>query len=304
MSPKILQRIALVLGVAVAVWALLALVHRSSRDRVQGLTLPHLDLAQADTISYVAPGDTVRLVRRDASDWLVNGYPAAAFQVKGFFSALADPGATSELVAETAASHARLGVDSLKGKHLLVSGGGKVLLDLWFGSRGPDFDGFYVRRAGSDPVYLLHGRFADLTAQDVAQWRERQILAVEPDSITGVTVTRGRTRYTLDRGPKAQWSFSGGGPADSTRVARFLVGFQDLQTSGFPTRAVEDSARFDHPARRVELFGGAGRPLANLAFDSTSAGFLVRADSGGPVYRLDSRLADELTPEAGGLKPK
>jgi Domain of unknown function (DUF4340) len=303
MSPKILQRIAMALGLAVAVWALLALVHRSSRDRTQRLTLPHLEEAQTDSISYEGPADTLRLVR--AGDrWQVNGYPAAPFEVAGFFSALADSGAASELVAETAVSHSRLGVDSLKGKHLRVIGGGKVLLDLWLGNHGPDFDGYYIRKAGAAPVYLLRGRFADISGQDLDQWRDRQIVALPPDSITGVTVTRGKTSYRLERGADRHWTLTPGGTADSTEVARFLEAFHDLRTSGFPTRAAEDSARFDRPARRVEVFGGVGRPLANLVFDSTSAGFLVRADSGGQVFRLDTRLADELTPEATGLQKK
>jgi hypothetical protein len=297
-----LRRIAVLLGILLAAWALLALLHRSSADRPAVLVLPRLTAPDADSFSYVGPQDTIRVVRQGGT-WRVNGTPAAAKVVETFFRAMADTSARSELVAQSPASHERLGVDSLKGKRLTVVKGGKPVLDLWFGNRGPDFEGFYVRRAGENQVYLLRGTFADLTVQPLDDWRDRQILAVGPDTVSAVEVVRGRVRYSLKRAGTV-WNLAQGGTADSTKVARFLRYFADLRATGFPSRSESDSARFRPAKRQVTLFGASGQQLATLALDSLASGFLVRAADSGPIFKLDARTAELITPEAGSLEKR
>jgi len=299
MTSKVLLRIALALGVALAAWALLAVLHRSAADRTVGVRLPAVSPEEADAISYVGPQDTIRLTRAGGV-WQVNGHRASAKVVEAFFRALSDTSARSELIAQSSASHERLGVDSLKGKHVTVTGGGKTLLDTWFGNRGPDFEGFYVRRAGDDRVFLLRGTFADLTVQPLDEWRDKLVLAIPADSIGGVSVVRGRRSYSLTR-VGTGWSLGSGPPPDSIRVARFLAQFGELRASSFPGREEADSARFDPADRRVTLTGRSGQPLAGLVLDSIASGFLLRVGDSGEIVTLNTRLADGLTPDQGTL---
>jgi Domain of unknown function (DUF4340) len=294
MSSKVLLRIAVVLAVALAVWAVLGVLQRSAADQPVGLALPHLAEDSADGISYVGRQDTIRLVRQ-APGWAVNGHPASAKVVEAFFRALGDSTARSELIAESAESYGRLGVDTTAGKHLTVTGGGKTVLDLWFGNRGPDFEGFYVRRAGDSRVFLLRGTFADLTVQPLDDWRERQVLSIPTDRISRIEVVRGKTSYGLARSGTA-WAFGTGGPADSTRVARFLDQFKELRATGFPTVAQTDSARFAPAERKVTLYGASGQPLAAVMFDSLPSKFVVRVGEGGELFTLDQRMADLVAP--------
>jgi hypothetical protein len=300
MSPLVLKRIALALVAALIVWGALALYGRSRRDDAGGLTLPRVVAGEVSEIAFRKAGDTLVLARQSGA-WTVNGFPASARTVQTFLGALTDSTVRSELVAQSRASHQRLGVDSVTGKRLTISAAGKAALDLWFGNRGPDFEGFYVRPEGSDIVYLLRGQFAELTVQGVPEWRDKEIAAVVADSVGQVEVARGGKKWSLVRNGTA-WKFTGGA-ADSTKVARFLLQFTGLRAAGFPEPQELDSIHFERPDRRLTLRSPSGRNLLALVFDSTHAGsFWVRADSGGPVYRLDSRTAELATPAESTLK--
>ena len=300
MSPRVLARIALVLGVALAAWALLAVLRRSAADAPVAFTLPHVAADSVETIEYLGRQDTIRLARQ-AGHWTVNGHPAAPKVVEAFFHAMADTTSRSELVAQSPESHTRLGVDSAAGKHLTVAGGGKRMLDLWFGNRGPDFEGFYVRRAGDNRVFLLRGTFADLTVQPLDDWREKQVLALPTDSVTRIDVVRGKKSYSLARTGTA-WTLAQGAAVDSSRVARFLGQFKELRATGFPTAAEADSARFAPAERKVTLFGAGGSPLAVVALDSLPSLFVLRIGDGGELYTLDRRMADLVAPTDSSLK--
>lgn len=294
MSSKVLLRIAAILALALAAWALLALWRRSSTDTPLVFGLPRLSADSTQSIEYVGPEDTVRLARQ-GSAWTANGHPAAVRVVEAFFRALGDTSTRSELVAESAESHKRLGVDSAAGKRLTVKGGGKTLLDLWFGSRGPDLEGFYVRRVGDNRVFLLRGTFADLTVQPLDDWREKQVLAVGTDSLTRIDVMRGKGGYSLTRSAGG-WTTSHGAAVDSVRMRHYLARLKEVRATGFPSAAQADSARFAPAERMLTLFGPAGRPIASLSLDSLSSTFVLRVGNGTDLYTMDQRTTELVAP--------
>jgi hypothetical protein len=300
MSAKVLQRIALALVFALGLWLSLNLFGARKRDDAGRLTLPRLAADTVDQITLIGPGDTLRISKQGAA-WQVNGLPASAKAVQEFLAATGDSSAESELTAQSATSHARLGVDSVAGKRLSILGGGKPLLDLVIGNRGPDLNGYYVRRAGAADVYLLQGQFAELLARHEGDWRERQLSGLKADSIAKVEVQLGKVRWTMSRSGSA-W-LVGNRPADSTKVARFLSIFGDLRATGFPDRSDLDSIKFAPPERGITLSGPSGQPILALVFDSTPSGsFWVRPAAGGPVYRLDGRTTSLVTPEEKSLE--
>ena len=297
-----LRRLGIALVVLLVIWGGMSLLRALRKDRPEGFAVPRVKPAEVDTI-LVARGDTtIRLVRSGAG-WRVNGYPTAENSVKELLDALADTGATTELVARNASSHAQLGVDSVKGKRLVVKAGARELVRYIVGNRGSDWESSYVRRPGSDDVYLLKSRLADLAGRGVDEWRDKRLAAVEPDSVAAVEVTRGRTGYRLERAGKL-WTFKDGKETDSAAVARLLEQFKSLSAAGFATRAQADSADFATPERRVTLSAPGGRPLLALAMDSAGSNYWVRKDADSTVYRLDSWTADQLAPKDSTLRKK
>lgn len=299
MSPTVLRRIALVLVVALAGWGALVLRNRNRTDAPAGLALPALPPAQVDDVILGAGAGQVHLVR-GAAGWTVNGFPAAGPAVTAWLAAARDTLAQSELIARSAAPHARLGLDSATARRLTVRAGGQVLLDLLIGSRGPEFEGFYVRPATAPASYMLRGEFAEGLARGVDEWREKTILALAGERMGGVTVRLGRSVLPLVRSG-GRWTVAGA-PVDSAKVARYLGQFADVRAAGFPSAAEADSLDFAAPEREVVVLGTDGRPLETLTLDSTASGGFWLRTAAGVVYRVDGATANRLTTALATLR--
>ena len=131
-------------------------------------------------------------------------------------------------------------------------------------------------------------------------WRDKQVAAVDPDSVREVRVQLGRGGYTLRHGD-AGWRFASGARADSGAVRRMLEQYRTFQGGGFPTPAQADSLDFRRPNRRLTLLGRSA-PLAELLFDSTASWWYVRRAAGGAVYRVESWRLDQLFPGDSTLR--
>ncbi|TFG49996.1 MAG: DUF4340 domain-containing protein [Gemmatimonadales bacterium] len=299
MSPAMLRRIAGVLAVALVLWALGSFWRRSERDDRGQFHLPAIDTSTVTQIALRRMSDTIVAVR--SGEWSVNGFPASAEYVAGFLSSLGDTGIRTELVAQSTASHARLGVDSAMGRRVTISAGGSVVADFLLGSRGPDFEGIYLRHPSDSAVYLLRGHITDLLLDGLEPWRDRTILAIPHDSVGGVQVVVGGSQWQL-AGRSDAWQV-GGGTADSVKVRRYLGQFDGLRASGFPDPGAAP-AGFDPPARTVTVTAVDGRVLAKLEFaDAGSGAFWVRIAGRDVVYRLPSATVDLLAPPRPDLAP-
>lgn len=305
MSGKQLVRLAIALGVLLILWGAAALARRREAEPsgAEAFRLPPITRSAVDRVVLTKVSDSTVLVRKDTSNWTVNGNRAAPKSVADLLNALTDSSAGSELVAQRKASQAGLGVDSAGGTRAQVMGGGRVLADFFVGKRSSDFSGGYVRRTGQEPTYLVRGRLVDVLSRTGEEWRDHQIEAVPADSIRTVEVSRGGSRYSLQRSEKG-WLLSTGGKADSARAQDLVAAYGAVDASGFATPAQADSARFARPDRRTRLLRKDGTPILTLLFDSTAAGFWVRPDTGKTIYKLESWTADRLAPAESGLRAK
>lgn len=303
MSPRQLTLIAVALGALLLLWGAAALVRgRGSAADAERFALPVIARDAVDTVRIARRTDTTVLVRRDSTRWTVNGYAAAPAAVGELFDALGDSIRRSELVAARSASHGGLGVDT-GGSRVRIAGRGGVLAELVLGQRSPDLDGGYMRMANDSAVWLVRGGLAGALDRETDEWRDKRIGAVTADSVARIEVARGRRTYTLRRGD-GKWAFASGRPADSAAVAELLGAFRQVEAAGFASERQADSARFTPADRRVRLLRANGTPLLTLALDSMPAGFWVRADGGGVVYRMENWATDRLTPADSTLRGK
>ncbi len=299
MSPTLLKRLAVVLAILIATWFLLRNVRQTGADGAEALVLPALSPATVDQMVLVRALDSLDLVR-SGTEWTVNGNPASQPAIGAFLAAATDSTFISELVAQSEASHQRMGVDSATGHRLTFRSGGATLLDLWQGNRGPELDGFYFRRVGDPKVYLVRGQFAELSGQPADEWRDRQLARITPATLGAVQVARGKATYQLSRTGKG-WTLSGGRAADSTKVARYLALFGDLRAAGFPGATDLPGIRFDPAERTVTLTDTAGQTLLALRLDSTETGYWAQTRASPAVYRLETRVTESITPAESTL---
>jgi hypothetical protein len=319
MSSKQLLRLAAVLLAVLVLWGAVALASRrsdgaSERDRI----VPRVDSTTVDTLALTGPADSAILTRTRAGvgPWQVNGHPADPQVVTELLKALADTGATAELVARNPASHARFRVTEDSGRRVRAVRQGRTLIDLIAGKRTAEWDGLYLRRAGEPEVYVVRGDLATALARPGDEWRNHTIATITPDSVAIIEVRRGSRSYTLRR-KGSGWAFASGASADSAAVASMLSDYGNVKAAGFATKAQEDSLRFGRSRRSARLLDRRGVPLLSLVFDSTASGVWVRVADGwtggqargqadrrseGQAYRLDTWTADRLTPADSTLR--
>jgi hypothetical protein len=292
---------AMALAGLVVLWLGLSFVRRAGRDSSGSFQFPKVDRNAVDAVVIARATDTVRLARQGAG-WTVNDLTAGPTLVAQLFDAMADTTAQSELVAESASSHDRLGIDSAKARRLSFRQGDKTVAELLVGSRGGSFESAYVRAPGQNTVYQVKGRIIEYVERAVDDWRNKRIVEVQPDSVATVEVQTGKKSYTLSRSG-ASWSLNGG-PADSAAVANLLNQFKTLDAAGFATKGQADSANFATPDKSIRLKASGDRALATLAIDSTAAGFWVRREGDPTVFRIDSWILNQLTPVDSTLRKK
>ncbi|HXF96898.1 MAG TPA: DUF4340 domain-containing protein, partial [Gemmatimonadales bacterium] len=264
MTAAHLRWLALGVGALLLLWAGGQLLP-SGTDRLTGsFRLPAVSADSADTIAVIAPGETVIVTRTGPGAWSANGFAASSTAVADFFGSLGQV-PEPELVARSAASFGRLGVDTGAARRLRLTQGGRTVLDLLVSERGPDYQSAYVRAPDDSAVYAVSGSFALAARRRLDDWRDRTIATVSPDSVGEIELWRGARRTLLAR-RDGQWRL-GRGAADSAAVRRLLERYRSVTAAGFPTPAQLDSAFRGPVERRVILRAGSGETLLRLEFD-------------------------------------
>jgi hypothetical protein len=300
MTPKQLARIAVVLAALLLLWGLAEILGTGSDTTAARFDLPKLTSVDVDSVKIFRATDTLTLAKQ-ADTWLVNGHLASNQAVTDLFNGFKDT-SRAELIAQSATSHAQLGVDSSAGKRVELIKGAQRLASVIVGGRGPGWQGVYARRPGEDNVYLIRADLGNVVERQLDDWRDKLVANVEPDSVREVRVQLGRGGYTLRRSD-AGWRFTNGAAADSGEVRRMLEQYRNLQGGGFPTPAQADSLDFRRPNRRITLMG-ASAPLAELWFDSTTSWWYAQRAGGGTVYRVESWRLNQLFPADSTLRAK
>jgi len=301
MSAQQLKWIVVALGAALVLWLASELMSRPPDDRQTARALPEVPADSVTVIEIRHAADTI-LLGRFGDHWQVNGYDASPAKMDEWFRALADT-TESEVVATSAAVHARMGVDT-GGTRVDLRRGEASLAVLWFGKTATGNPrAAYVRRDGEDRVYAYGGGLVRLVALPVDDWRDKVIADIDPATVRHALMARHGDAVELVRAEDG-WHLGREGKADSAAVAQFLGALRPLEATGFPTPAQADSVEFAHPDRRLVVLGQGGDTLAALLFDSTAGAYWVRPESGGTVYRIPTGRADRVVPAHAALFPK
>jgi hypothetical protein len=298
MSKRALLRTLALLGALIVLWGGFALFQRSMSDAPVALALPKLTVADVNRIEFQGDTDTVRLESGNGP-WTVNGHAADQSAVNDFLAALSDSTASSELIARSATSHGRLGVDST-GTHIVFAKGDKVLLSLIAGSKGRSYQTTYLRRDSAPEVYLYRGKLANFTDRSLDQWRDRRIANIKSDDVGTIEIGQGKRNVTLARADSA-WTVNGA-PADTNAVHRLLSALTDVRAIGFAKPAQLDSIDFTKPYRQLTVLGKSADTLLALVADSGKSGFWVRRAGSPDTYQVDFWRMNQLTPSDSSLR--
>ncbi len=301
MSPDRVKQLAIVLVVMVGLWGVASVVRGGNDQRSgDGFDLPQFSRADLIGIDIVGSAEAVSLRQRDGA-WTVNGFEATPGLVDGLLESLSDDSLTGELISISASSHERLGVTVATGKSVTLVGPSGDIGTFLVGNNGPGFGTVYVRFPDSDDTYLLRSDLGNHTSRTIENWREHEILALDPASIGRMEVRRNRESYTLVRVDSA-WAFSDGEAADSAAAGRMANQYRTVRATGFASDS--DVVNLDRPDIVVDLKGPTGTLLARLEMDSTEAGVWLRSSTDSVVFKVADWSLGQLVPPDSLLHPR
>lgn len=134
---------------------------------------------------------------------------------------------------------ARFGVEDSTATRLVISGGGKPVLDILVGRYTPDLSHTYVRKFNKNDIELWRGIFARSVNRELDEWRDKTIYSFNADDITGIKAVSGKSTRQLTRSDST-WTFSDNGktmPVDQAKTREFVNLIASLKCDAF---AMED----------------------------------------------------------------
>ncbi|MFZ9886862.1 MAG: DUF4340 domain-containing protein [Myxococcota bacterium] len=306
---------------------LLVLVFATREDRVavgiRTLELPKLAASDVEQIEIT--GKHKAVLAKDGAAWSVSDpekadrkYPADSALVTSALDAVAELEAGA-FVTGRKEKHSELEVDDEKGLAVELKGKGVSGLKLVFGRSAKD-GGNYVRKQGSDEVFIAKGRLGSLLAKDVSAWRKKKLLDVEASDITALTLEpSGQAPYRVEAREAGEgdtkattWAFA----ADVALPPGFLSDEEQLRRLSTSAAGLRAADFFDDDKSAEELGLGATPSLGRIIVaakdgKATTLRFGTEDDKkriytqleGDPqVYLLPSYQATNLLKPLSGLR--
>jgi hypothetical protein len=208
----------------------------SSAPESSGGVLVEYDSAAVDRIEIRSPGGPA-VIERVGGVWMVTTpvrYRADDATVASTLSS-GRRMVLKGLVSSNPQKRSVFQVDST-GTMVRVFEHGAEKTVFWIGKPSPSYTETYVRREGSDDVYLASGLFSSNFSRRTNDWRDKTIFRTDQDAISGVTLRFGDTSVVLTR-QDSIWKI-GDDVAKTDVVKSFIGALATLQADDFIDTAV------------------------------------------------------------------
>lgn len=264
-------------------------------------------------------GSWTELFKRDGRWYMVLdsalAYPASTNDVMQAIQTTNDMVLT-DLISVNPSKRAKFNVDADNATVIKFFGGGAVLSHFLLGQIGRDFTHTYVRREGSDSVFLAKGRFNNIYTKAPPQWMDRQIFNYAPGELAEIRwqhpdeetriVPAGPGKFLISRDPDFNPV-----PADSVEAEYKYNYISQLGFSSFLPTERNEEASFDEITLVLTVTDTAGVEQSLIfAADTTAANryHAIRPGQPRPVGlfygswfdRLSARYDEMLAADTSG----
>jgi len=203
----------------------------SSAPESSGKTLVEFDSAAVDRIEIHSPGGGA-VIAREGGVWMLTS-PVRYRADDAIVASTLSAGRRMEIRELVSSNPQKRGLFQVDSSGTLVRvfehGGEKAAF--WIGKPSPSYTETYVRREGSDDVYLASGMFSSSFSRRPNEWRDKTIFRTEQDAIAGVTLRFGDTTVALVR-QDSVWKV-GDVAAKTEAVKSFISALANLQADDF-----------------------------------------------------------------------
>ncbi len=208
----------------------------TSASESSGVMLVSYDSASVDKIEVTAPGTSVTL-EKQGNGWMVTA-PLRYRADQNVVTAAVGKGKNIEVknvVSSNPEKQHLFQVDSA-GTLVQMYAGGALVAAFRVGKPGPSYMETYVRKEGSNDVFLAEGMFTYVFSHPAKDWRDKSIYKSEPELIRSVTYKYGDTTFTLAI-TDSLWRLNGDSVSQAT-VRSVLSSLANLQADDFVDSAL------------------------------------------------------------------
>ncbi len=182
----------------------------------------------------------------------------------------------TDLISINPANQARFKTDTISGTVIKFFDSGQPLSRFVLGRIGQDMTHTYVRRVGSDSVFLAKGKFTGIYTKPPSSWMDRRAVTMTPAEIAAlhweyptseVHLARADSAtYRVARNPEFDWT-----PADSATAADKFAAVANFGYSGFLPSQQEQEAQFDELILSMTVVDTGGNKQELIFADDTTA---------------------------------
>ncbi len=141
------------------------------------------------------------------------------------------------LISSNPAKQTLYQVDSLSGTEIKFYDRKGSIISLIVGKMGPSFMETYIRRTGSNDVYLAEGFNTWDINKEVRDWRDKTIFKIEQNSVTQLIFEYAKNKFTLSKLDTLNWMVDQDSANNST-VNSLLTSLSDLKAEDFTDTTV------------------------------------------------------------------
>ena len=249
-------------------------------------------------------GKDLTLVQKD-DHWTIEHpgpYAADATAMRSFLSTLRSLRAV-DFPSDQPTDLSTYGLDNPRLKVTLYLGKDNAQKDLLIG-KDTDNKQLYVQGSGQPTVYTVSDWILRDLNKNLADFRDKTLLAFDRDKATAVEVTRkDGGHFKLVRSDDKQWRLEGGpeGPPAQTVISQYIGDLHDLAGYEIAADKPSDVAQFglDQPLLTVTVFGDQNKPvgtvlMASRQSDSAKKDLTAMTQGGDTVFLVRDYLYSRL----------
>jgi hypothetical protein len=234
-----------------------------------------LDSASVDRIEFRRFGSRM-VLEEEGPQWYVvepDSYRANNDAV-GRFLGLAGHLKVGEIISSNPGKQFWFQVDSLTGTSLDFLSQGRLLASVVIGKTSEDGINGYLRKTGSDDVYLADVDFVRMAQRSINQWRDTRLFTFDADQIEEIRWSQGRNGFRLVKADSlwqlSRYPYQDVSAADAQAAKAYARTLADMRADNFP---------FKTQLGRVDL--RAGEPLLVITLQDGSQVRLFALESPG-----------------------
>lgn len=257
----------------------------TSASESSGVMLVSYDSASVDKIEVTAPGTSVTL-EKQGNGWMVTA-PLRCRADQSVVTAAVGKGKNIEVknVASSNPEKQHLFQVDSAGTLIQMYAGGTAVAAFRVGKPGPSYMETYVRKEGSNDVFLAEGMFTYVFSHPAKDWRDKSIFKSEPELIRSVTYKYGDTTFTLAM-KDSLWRLNGDSVSQTT-VRTLLSSLANLQADDFV-----DSALSVAP-KQIALVDVDGTQI-RLCQGKTAGNYIVQTSQSPQWYEIQGWRANQV----------